>query len=134
MDPLKDSREFGRRVSAARGYAQLKKTEFARLMGSSVPTITRWEAGERGSIGATQGEREQLAERIRRETGCPPSLFSEPAEADPIVRLEARVDQLAEMVSRLAEVGLEEDEAVQPPQSRASAGHSAGQAPGGANE
>jgi transcriptional regulator with XRE-family HTH domain len=105
MDPLKDAEEFGRRVSAARGYAQLKKTEFAQLMGSSVPTVTRWEAGERGSIGATIGEREQLAERIRRETNCPAGIFSEPAAEDPVASFEAALrDVRAEQLEQAAKL------------------------------
>jgi len=82
VDPLKDSREFGRRVSAARGYAQMKKTEFAKLMSSSVPTVTRWEAGDTGSIGTSRAVRQQLAERIQRQTKCPPSLFGVEAQPD----------------------------------------------------
>lgn len=89
MDVLKDPKEFGQRVGSARGYMPSpkdKKTKFAKLMGVSVPTLTRWEEGEVGSIGATTAERRQLAERLVKVSGCPPETFGlsepEPRGAD----------------------------------------------------
>lgn len=71
-------------------------------MGTSIPTLTRWESGEVASIGRTVPQRRQLAERIIESTGCPSSWFglSEPSEA---VEAELRrlIDELASQVTEL---------------------------------
>ena len=92
---LKDAQEFGRRVAAARSYAGMKRPAFAKVMGRSVPTITRWEDGAKGSIGASIEQRRQLAQRIVEVTGCPPEWFDlsepEPGEVD---RLRDEMDEM----------------------------------------
>jgi transcriptional regulator with XRE-family HTH domain len=92
VSALEDVKEFGRAVGAARGSMTQpadKKTKFAALMGTSVPTLTRWEEGHVGSIG-TLHERRQLAERIVEASGCPPEWFGlselEPSAADQLRR------------------------------------------------
>lgn len=103
MDVLRNPKEFGRRISAARGYAQLKKTEFAKLMGTSVPTVNRWEAGEVGSIGTAIVLREQLAQRTQAATGCPPEWLGLEEVAVP-PNLQRDVDEVRDQLRRLAEI------------------------------
>jgi len=100
VEPLKDPKEFGRRVQAARGYAGMKKTEFAKLMETSVPTVTRWENGEKGSIGTAIVLRQQLAERIQRATKCPPGFFGLDEAATERLEVD-RLDELARQTTRL---------------------------------
>jgi len=95
------------------------KPRFAKRMGVSVPTVTRWEAGEVGSIGAAVVIRQQLAQRIQAATDCPPELLGlaeDGAYAGP-VSLERDVadlrETLVEVVNLLAEMTQSEpDEAL----------------------
>lgn len=84
MDVLSSPEKFGKTVGAARGSMDApydKKVNFAKLLGVSVPTLTRMEEGAIGTIGATAEERRHLAERIVEKSGALPEWFglSEPA-------------------------------------------------------
>lgn len=77
-----DPAEFGRRVSAARGYVQELRPAFGDRFSVSDSTIERW---EKGNIG--QRTQKALADDIVEKTGCPAFFFSEsdePEAADPI--------------------------------------------------
>ncbi len=106
MSVLQSPQEFGRRIGAARGYMphpRDKKTNFAKMLGTSVPTLSRMEAGEVGSLGTSVEERRQLAERVVAVTGVPASLFEisepEPTEVD---QMKTALADLTETTSRQA--------------------------------
>lgn len=113
VDVLKDAEKFGKTVGAARGSMDApydKKVHFAKLIGTSLPTLRRMEEGAIGTIGATTEERRQLAERIIEKAGALPEWFglSEPTpkEVDQLRRDFA--DEMDAMKTEL----LEEIEAV----------------------
>jgi hypothetical protein len=91
MGVLDDPRELGRRISAARGYLQMQRPEFARGLGISVPTLRRMEEGDESALGRSVDARREKANMVLGMEGLPV-----PEEIIGIVsfRLEDRIDQL----------------------------------------
>lgn len=86
-------------ISAARGYAGKQRPEFAELVGTSVPTLTRWEGGDFAPRNyGSRDQRRALAERIIRASGCPAEWF-ELTETEP--GFEERLEALEHAVSAL---------------------------------
>jgi transcriptional regulator with XRE-family HTH domain len=104
--PLVDPAEFGNRARAARAYTGLSRAAFSKLIGKSDRTLAKIEDGEVGSIGSTQMERAELAERFVKASGCPPEWFDLAPAADDEEDLREAIDglrvQLADVEDRLA--------------------------------
>lgn len=111
MSVLHDPEEFGKRVSAAKAYAGFKKPAFAKAVGVSVPTVTRWEEGAIGSIGATVPARQALAQRIIAATGCPPEWFDLVGAGGVAPDVSERIEELAGQVETLRRVALGDEDA-----------------------
>jgi transcriptional regulator with XRE-family HTH domain len=95
MTPLDDTIELGRRIRAARAYADVRRPAFARMLEISVSQVDDWEAGL--GLGESVEEREELACRILAATGCPPALLGLRRD-----ELEERVSALEDRLNELA--------------------------------
>lgn len=135
---LRDSAELGRRISAARGYHQSQRPEFAELIGTSDTTLLRWERGEFSSTYRTIDQRRQLMERVARASGCPPGWLGlaqlEPSTDDRLREVEAIVRELRVKAFGETAVQLEEDEERTARQYRSSGQHSEEPGRGAASE
>lgn len=100
--------------------------ELAKRIDRSEPTVGRYERGRFGRLGSA--DRRQLAERIQEATGAPPEwlgLATEPEDAD------SRFDRLEDAIRWMAEMALDQDEAVQFEQMLSNGRRSAKREPGG---
>jgi hypothetical protein len=89
---LEDPAELGRRISAARGYAQMQRPAYAKEMGVSVPTLRRIEEGDEGSLGRSVEQRRQIAERAMRVAKAPAEVLGlSPADGQEATDFEVRV-------------------------------------------
>ncbi len=96
VNPLEDPFELGRRISAARGYAQIQRPELGERLGVDVKQVRLWETGR--DLGESVEERRGLAERVVEATEAPRFFFGLPdGEAD----LERRVEVLELDVAEL---------------------------------
>ena len=100
MDVLDDPEELGRRVSAARGYLQMQRPEFAQGLGISVPTLRRWEEGDESALGRNRDARRERANRVLGMEG-----LAIPEEIMGIVSYKLE-DRISELEKKLKLIGL----------------------------
>lgn len=74
MAPWDDPKELGRRIRAARAYANENRIQFAPRLSTSDRTLAKMENGDTASLGKTSAARKALAQQAV-EAGAPPEFF-----------------------------------------------------------